>query len=61
MVSAFVKRLSDAEANFGSSYYLDFVSNGIKIRGSGTGFNGSGDAIIYMAFAENPFKYALAR
>jgi hypothetical protein len=37
----------------------DFLSNGFKIRA--TGANGSGETIIYAAFAENPFKYANAR
>jgi hypothetical protein len=40
---------------------LDFVSNGFKLRTSATDTNGSGNTIIYMAFAENPFKYANAR
>jgi hypothetical protein len=33
---------------------FDFVSNGFKIRSSGTGHNASGGTFIYMAFAENP-------
>ena len=53
--------LSNAETDFGSTYYVDFLSNGFKIRGSGTGFNGSGETIIYAAFAESPFKFSLAR
>jgi hypothetical protein len=53
--------LASTESDFGSSYYVDFVSNGLKIRGSGAGFNGSGETIIFMAFAESPFKYSLAR
>ena len=42
---------------------LDFLSNGVKIRGVSTSYNNhtSGDTYIYMAFAENPFKYSLAR
>jgi hypothetical protein len=42
----------------------DFLSNGIKFRNdaSSSGYtNGSGVTYIYMAFAENPFKNALAR
>jgi hypothetical protein len=42
----------------------DFLSNGIKFRNdaSSSGYtNGSGVTYIYMAFAENPFKYANAR
>jgi hypothetical protein len=39
----------------------DILSNGIKFRGSHASVNGSGSTYIYMAFAENPFKYANAR
>ena len=50
---------SDAEGTF---TIADFLSNGFKIRaGSATATNSSGDTFIYMAFAENPFKYANAR
>jgi len=42
-------------------YQFDILSNGFKIRqGTGYGINNSAD-YIYMAFAENPFKYANAR
>jgi hypothetical protein len=37
-----------------------FVSNGFKVR-STSAINASGGTYIYMAFAENPFKYSLAR
>jgi len=40
---------------------IDFVSNGIKIRTANATLNSSGVTYIYMAFAENPFKYANAR
>jgi hypothetical protein len=33
---------------------LDFLSNGIKMRGTNTGMNGSGATYIYACFAENP-------
>jgi hypothetical protein len=36
-------------------YYLDFLSNGFKIRSSHGGFNTDDTAHIYMAFAESPF------
>ena len=39
----------------------DFVSNGFKLRTSDSSRNASGGTYIYMAFAENPFKNALAR
>ena len=41
--------------------YLDFLSNGFKIRGSSIGSINPSQTIIYMAFAENPFKNSLAR
>jgi hypothetical protein len=40
---------------------LDFTSNGFKLRTTNTNENTSGTTYIYMAFAENPFKNALAR
>ena len=39
----------------------DFLSNGIKLRGTDTTTNANGGIYIYMAFAEQPFKYANAR
>jgi hypothetical protein len=39
----------------------DVLSNGFKLRDTNAAWNGSGDVYIYMAFAENPFKYSLAR
>jgi hypothetical protein len=51
---------SSAEFNNGSTW-LDGVSNGFKIRYNQSPFNTSGATYIYMAFAESPFKYALAR
>ena len=51
---------SGAEATGGSGVYrADFLSNGFKIRGTSNSSNGN--TYIYAAFAENPFKYALAR
>ena len=50
--------LSDAED---SSSIFDLLSNGFKARSSGSAYNVNGGAYIYAAFAENPFKNALAR
>jgi hypothetical protein len=54
--------LADAQGN-GSPYLdIDILSNGFKIRGGNFGeINGNGNTYIYAAFAENPFKYSLAR
>ncbi len=40
---------------------VDFLSNGFKIRDGGAPWNGSAETIIYMAFAQTPFKYAIGR
>jgi hypothetical protein len=54
--------LGDAEfTGTTSNAVMDFLSNGVKFRGTGTAGNASGDTFIYAAFAENPFKYANAR
>jgi hypothetical protein len=39
----------------------DFVSNGIKIRQTGTSYNATGSTYIYAAFAESAFKFSNAR
>ena len=43
---------SDAE---NSNPFLDFLSNGFKLRDGNADVNASGGTYIYMAFAENPF------
>ena len=45
--------LSAAEAT-SSSYNVDFLSNGFKLRNSLAVWNGNGNDFIYMCFAENP-------
>jgi hypothetical protein len=50
---------ANAEADF--TQVIDDLSNGFKLRLSDADFNASGGTYIYMAFAENPFKYSLAR
>lgn len=53
---------SNAEYTIASDVAVDFLSNGVKLRGVGGETNGySGGTFIYAAFAENPFKYANAR
>jgi hypothetical protein len=44
-----------------STNTLDILSNGFKMRSTNTASNQSSGTYIYMAFAENPFKYANAR
>jgi len=53
---------SNSEASALSTYGIDILSNGFKIRQpAGYGLNNSGQTYIYAAFAENPFKNSLAR
>ena len=58
-VNRLLPNLSNAESTGINAF--DILSNGFKIRNSDTGFNASADTYIYAAFAENPFKNALAR
>ena len=51
--------IADGSGAEGTYAGWDFLSNGFKIRN--TAANGSGETVIYAAFAENPFKYSLAR
>ena len=46
--------LANAEGT-GVTTRMDMLSNGFKMRTSGSDYNGSGVSYIYMAFAENPF------
>jgi hypothetical protein len=50
-----------SQTEINSSQILDITSNGFKVRDTDTYWNGSGNSIIYAAFAENPFKTARAR
>ena len=50
--------LSNAE---GTGAAIDFLSNGFKLRASGSGWNYGTYSYIYMAFSEMPFKYSNAR
>ena len=52
---------SDSSEETSSARYIDFVSNGIKIRGTNSRTNTNGETYIYLAFAESPFKTSNAR
>jgi hypothetical protein len=59
---ALMPNLPDVEYTPASSGYpMDILSNGFKQRGASVSQNESTSTYIYMAFAENPFKYSLAR
>ena len=49
--------LSNSESA-ASSRGVDFLSNGFKIRGADTSVNKTSNHHIYLAFADQPFKYA---
>jgi hypothetical protein len=59
MSSQLYPNLSNAEGT--GTANMDMLSNGFKLRSGVVGGNTSGATFIYMAFAENPFKYSLAR
>lgn len=40
---------------------IDFLANGFKVRSSNGSFNASTKTLIFVAFAEHPFKYSRAR
>ena len=40
---------------------VDILSNGFKLRVGTANYNSLNDNYIYVAFAENPIKYARAR
>jgi len=51
---------SDAETSY-LQWQVDILSNGFKLRYSSAESNGSGNTLIYAAFAENPLNYSRAR
>lgn len=59
-VEYLIPNSSGAEFTDTNSEY-DILSNGFKLRDTGSLSNGSGGTYIYAAFAEHPFKLSLAR
>jgi hypothetical protein len=51
--------VSDAEQDYRSTYPIDILSNGFKVRNTLVSTNNS--VFVYAAFAESPFQYARAR
>ena len=45
---------ASSETGWGTSYLIDYLSNGFKCRDNTTPINASGGTYIYMAFAEAP-------
>ena len=56
-----ISDISSGEQTNYSVQERDILSNGFKMRDSNSGTNASGGAYLYLAIAENPFKYANAR
>ena len=56
-----LQRANESLAEETSYASMDMLSNGFKLRVSVAESNANGGTYIYMAFAENPFKNALAR
>ena len=56
----FLANAANAEDS-GSSFQIDILSNGFKIRTNGVHVNTSAGTHIFFAFAESPFKNARAR
>jgi hypothetical protein len=56
--AALFPHLSNAEV---VATNLDILSNGFKMRNTGTDYNANGGTYIFAAFASNPFKNSLAR
>ena len=48
-------RANETAAQVETSDYVDFLSNGFKIRHNSSGINNNGDTFFYMSFAKNPF------
>ena len=44
-----------------SSTFMDFVANGVKFKNTSGGYNSAGKTFIYLAFADQPLKFANAR
>jgi hypothetical protein len=54
--------LAQSDSSELSGTYVDFLSNGFKLRvSSDLSLNNNGNTYIYAAFAESPFQYARAR
>ena len=55
--------LTNSESSLGTNNEFDILSNGFKNRNDAGAdiMNQSGASYIYLAFAEQPFKYSNAR
>jgi hypothetical protein len=61
VVDSLIQANSSGAESTGGYNSFDLLSNGFKVRSADANWNNSGSPYIFMAFAENPFKYSLAR
>ena len=61
VVDSFLAPNANSTEATGAGAYVDYLSNGFKVRTDNPRYNGSSGTYIYAAFAEAPFKYANAR
>ena len=61
VIDARIEADNNGAESTSSSYSIDLISNGFKLRGTSAEQNGNGSTFMYLAFAEQPFKYANAR
>ena len=45
-------------AEVANAAFMDFTATGFKLRTTGAAVNAAGQSYIFMAFAEDPYKYA---
>lgn len=53
--------LAAQQTEYGSNLGVDILSNGFKIKGTSTDINAAQNVYIFLAFAELPAKYSLAK
>ena len=53
--------ISNSESANNSSFDIDFLSNGFKLRSTNDELNENASTYIFMAFAESPFQTANAK
>ena len=52
---------NDTDTEESAGVNIDFNSNGFKLRNSASSMNNSSGSYVYLAFADQPFKYSNAR
>lgn len=60
-MSDFLYANTSDDEDTAASNKVDFLSNGFKVRGDGSVTNQNNGTMVYIAFAESPFKYANAK